>query len=177
MSEFTVTVLRFALFGLLWLFVFLIAGVLRQDLFGPRVPRNRSARRKGRAAAESPVAAAMSGGSRASAPVQSGAPPAGGGYTASPTLVLTSGAQAGMSLMLGTGQLTIGRAEDCGLIIDDDYASSHHARVYPQAGSWVLEDTNSTNGTYVNGARLTAPVRLGPGSRFTIGSTTMELRA
>ncbi|WP_029089808.1 FHA domain-containing protein FhaB/FipA [Brevibacterium album] len=174
MSEFTVTVLRFALFGLLWLFVFLIAGVLRQDLFGPRVPRNRSARRKGRAAAEAPVAAAVSAGSQQ--------PPGGyaapsGGHRPAPTLVLTSGAQAGMSLMLGTGQLTIGRAEDCGLIIDDDYASSRHARVYPQAGSWVLEDTNSTNGTYVHGSRITGPVRLDPGSRFTIGSTTMELRA
>ena len=36
MSEFTVMVLRFAFFALLWIFVFLVAGVLRQDLFGPR---------------------------------------------------------------------------------------------------------------------------------------------
>ena len=173
MSEFTVTVLRFALFGLLWLFVFLIAGVLRQDLFGPRVARNRGARRRGRAAAEAPVAASMGAGSQPAAS-GSGTQPA---YGASPTLVVTSGRQSGFSLLLSAGQLTIGRADDCGFVIEDDFASSHHARIYPQAGAWVVEDTGSTNGTFVGSARLTQPTRIEPGMPITIGHTTMELRA
>lgn len=168
MSEFTVTVLRFALFGLLWLFVFLIAGVLRQDLFGPRVARNRRDRRRGRAAAEAPVAAGM--GAASPAPQQSA-------FGSSPTLVVTSGRQSGFSLLLSAGQLTIGRAEDCGFVIEDDFASSHHARIYPQAGAWVVEDTGSTNGTFVGSARLTQPTRIEPGMPITIGHTTMELRA
>ena len=170
MSEFTVTVLRFALFGLLWLFVFLVAGVLRQDLFGPRVARNRGARRRGRAAAEAPVAAQTGAGSQ---PASSGQ----AAYGSSPTLVVTSGRQSGFSLLLSAGQLTIGRAEDCGFVIEDDFASSHHARIYPQAGAWVVEDTGSTNGTYVGNARLTQPTRITPGMPITIGHTTMELRA
>lgn len=167
MSEFTVTVLRFALFALLWLFVFLIAGVLRQDLFGPRVARNRRDRRRGRAAAEAPVAAGMDG---PSAPQQSD-------FGSSPTLVVTSGRQSGFSLLLSAGQLTIGRADDCGFVIEDDFASSHHARIYPQAGAWVVEDTGSTNGTYMGSTRLTQPTRIEPGLPITIGHTTMELRA
>lgn len=168
MSEFTVTVLRFALFGLLWLFVFLIAGVLRQDLFGPRVARNRRDRRRGRAAAEAPVASRMGAGSQA--PQQSA-------FGSSPTLVVTSGRQSGFSLLMSAGQLTIGRADDCGFVIEDDFASSHHARIYPQAGAWVVEDTGSTNGTFVGSARLTQPTRIEPGMPITIGHTTMELRA
>ncbi|MFC5426089.1 FHA domain-containing protein, partial [Brevibacterium otitidis] len=56
MSEFTVLVLRLAFFVLLWLFVFLIAGVLRQDLFGPRRSRNRAAKR-GRRGGSAPAPA------------------------------------------------------------------------------------------------------------------------
>nr|WP_232483112.1 FHA domain-containing protein [Brevibacterium yomogidense] len=160
--------MRFALFGLLWLFVFLIAGVLRQDLFGPRVARNRRDRRRGRAAAEAPVAAGM--GAASPTPQQSA-------FGSSPTLVVTSGRQSGFSLLLSAGQLTIGRADDCGFVIEDDFASSHHARIYPQAGAWVVEDTGSTNGTFVGSARLSQPTRIEPGMPITIGHTTMELRA
>lgn len=167
MSEFTVTVLRFALFALLWLFVFLIAGVLRQDLFGPRVARNRRDRRRGRAASEAPAAAAH--GSPHSQEQSA--------FSSSPTLVVTSGRQSGFSLLMSAGQLTIGRADDCGFVIEDDFASSHHARIYPQAGAWVVEDAGSTNGTYVGSTRLTQPTRIEPGMPITIGHTTMELRA
>lgn len=167
MSEFTVTVLRFALFALLWLFVFLIAGVLRQDLFGPRVARSRRDRRRGRASVEAPASALRD---TPQAQQQSA-------FGSSPTLVVTSGRQSGFSLLMSAGQLTIGRADDCGFVIEDDFASSHHARIYPQAGAWVVEDTGSTNGTYVGSARLTQPTRIEPGMPITIGHTTMELRA
>jgi pSer/pThr/pTyr-binding forkhead associated (FHA) protein len=90
---------------------------------------------------------------------------------------VTSGRQSGFSLLLSAGQLTIGRADDCGFVIEDDFASSHHARIYPQAGAWVVEDTGSTNGTFVGSARLTQPTRIEPGMPITIGHTTMELRA
>lgn len=54
---------------------------------------------------------------------------------------------------------------------DDDFASAHHARLTPQRDGIWLEDTGSTNGTFVNGARLTRPRRLEPGDVIRIGQS------
>lgn len=74
------------------------------------------------------------------------------------------------------GQLQIGRADACQIQISDTYASQFHARIYGQNGSWYVEDLGSTNGTYVNQRRITAPVEVKAGDRVRVGKTTLELR-
>jgi len=80
----------------------------------------------------------------------------------------------GATFAIGT-EITIGRAANCTIMIPDDtYVSQLHARIFRTAdGAWV-EDLGSTNGSYLNGARVTAAQQLGPGDRLQIGSTIME---
>jgi hypothetical protein len=73
--------------------------------------------------------------------------------------------------------VTIGRAPECELRIDDDtYVSQQHARVFGKGGSWYVEDLGSTNGTYVNEQRLAAPAMVSGGDRIRVGTTVLELR-
>src|SRR6185436_11970445 len=58
---------------------------------------------------------------------------------------------------VGVG-LTIGRAPDNAVIIDNPAVSGHHARVFSESGAVILEDLNSTNGTFVNGQHTTRRV-------------------
>jgi pSer/pThr/pTyr-binding forkhead associated (FHA) protein len=58
---------------------------------------------------------------------------------------------------VGVG-LTIGRAPDNAVIIDNPAVSGHHARVFSEGGAMILEDLNSTNGTFVNGQHITRRV-------------------
>ena len=64
------------------------------------------------------------------------------------------------------------------VVLDDEFVSSHHARVYtdPATGKWAVEDLGSTNGTVVNQQRLNAPMILGTRIPVRIGATTFELR-
>ena len=91
-------------------------------------------------------------------------------------LIITEGAQAGAMMQLGDHPITIGRANDIEVSLQDDYASGRHARLFPQGSRWFLEDLNSTNGTYVNGERLTRATPIEPGDEFRVGGTTMQLR-
>jgi len=79
-------------------------------------------------------------------------------------------------LVYALGQeITIGRAGTCTIgMPDDTFVSQLHARVYREAGSTMIEDLGSTNGTYLNGKRLTAAERITTGDRVQIGSTVFE---
>jgi pSer/pThr/pTyr-binding forkhead associated (FHA) protein len=81
----------------------------------------------------------------------------------------------GKTLDLGP-ELTIGRAEKCGLVLDDTYVSQMHARIFSRGDSYVVEDLGSTNGTYLNRRRITAPAELQRGDQVKIGKTVLELR-
>jgi hypothetical protein len=83
------------------------------------------------------------------------------------------GLSSGEAFGIGPG-LVIGRALACEVTIEDSYASGRHARLYDRDGHVYIEDLNSTNGTYVNGARLSAQQLLRPGDTVRIGDT--ELR-
>ncbi|HZD59580.1 MAG TPA: FHA domain-containing protein [Anaerolineae bacterium] len=72
------------------------------------------------------------------------------------------------------GQVLIGRAPDCDIILEDTFASSRHARVYSDDSACWLEDLGSTNGTTVKGERIKGSVRLSKGSQFTIGHTVFQ---
>ena len=61
-------------------------------------------------------------------------------------------------------------------MLNDDYASSHHARLLPRGGEWFLEDLDSRNGTFLNGQRVEQPEKLQPGMEIRIGRTTLRLQ-
>jgi hypothetical protein len=81
----------------------------------------------------------------------------------------------GADLVLNSAPLTVGRGEQNDIQLDgDEFASAGHARFEPRRdGVWVA-DTGSTNGTYVNGTRLTRPRKLAPGDVVRIGETDLR---
>ncbi len=72
--------------------------------------------------------------------------------------------------------MTIGRARDNDLVLEDARVSRHHARLQARSGSLVLTDLGSTNGTLVNGGRVHEVV-LGDGDRIEIGDSVLVIEA
>jgi hypothetical protein len=73
-------------------------------------------------------------------------------------------------------ELTVGRAAGCQVALPDDtYVSQLHARVFARGGQVYVEDLGSTNGTYVNGHRVTAPTPMHKGDSLQVGSTVLEV--
>ena len=93
-------------------------------------------------------------------------------------LVIIDGPHAGATFPLDQGNITLGRSTHNTIVLDDEYVSGHHARVYqdPQSGQWVVEDLGSTNGTYINESRMPGRAVLRPRVPVRIGATTFELR-
>jgi hypothetical protein len=189
-SELTLLVLRFGFLLLLWLFVFGIVYALRTDLFGQRVRKLPEAQ-----AAASPFAAAApaAAGPVGAAPVTvptmqpppasnlpSGANAATGRAKATVLtanrLVITSGPRQGTELALGRDPVTIGRSSESGLVIRDDYTSTHHARLLLWNDEWMIQDLDSTNGTFLDGKRVTVPTQIPLDTPIKIGTTSFELR-
>jgi hypothetical protein len=74
-----------------------------------------------------------------------------------------------------TDEMTLGRANGCRIALPGDtYASNLHARVYLADGLAFVEDLGSTNGTFVNGARISGPTAVRTGDRIQVGSTVLE---
>ena len=71
--------------------------------------------------------------------------------------------------------VVIGRSDEADVQIDDAYASEFHVRIINQTGTLALHDLGSTNGTYVNGRRVTAPLDLNKGDAVQIGKTVLEV--
>ena len=159
MSTLTLLLIRLAFLAILWLFVIAAVGVVRTDMFGAS-RSSRKARRQLKAAAR---------------PAR---PPRGGRNNRGEPhrLLVTSGALAGTSLGLTDQQITVGRANDATLVLNDDYASSRHARLFPQDGQWIVEDLGSTNGTYIDRQKVTQPTPVPIGVPIRIGKTVLELR-
>ncbi len=158
MNALTLTLIRLAFLAVLWLFVIAAVGVVRTDLFGGPAAAARKQRRPPRSRpAKSPRS------QRA-------------GRGEPQRLLVTAGPLAGTSLGLTEQQITIGRANDATLVLNDDYASSRHARLFPQDGQWIVEDLGSTNGTYLDRQKVTQPTPVPAGVPIRIGKTVLELR-
>jgi pSer/pThr/pTyr-binding forkhead associated (FHA) protein len=99
-----------------------------------------------------------------------------GGGKAPRSLVVLDEQGAKVETIQLNGTLQVGRAEACQIRLPDTYASSFHARIYSRDGSWHIEDLGSTNGTYLNQRRITAPAELRAGDKVKIGKTTLDLR-
>ncbi|WP_435737794.1 FHA domain-containing protein [Cellulosimicrobium sp. PMB13] len=167
MTDLTFTLLRLGYLVLLWVFVLSAIGVLRRDLYGTKITPRRG---KKPDAGARPAPSASAGAPAAPEPARPSAP-------AGPSrLVVTAGPLRGTTVPLTTSSILIGRAPSCTLVLDDDYSSSRHARIFPQHGSWFVEDLGSTNGTYVDDQRITQVMPLGPGTRVRIGQSVVELQ-
>lgn len=171
MGELTLLLLRLGFLVLLWVFVFAIVYALRSDLFGQRARRLPAQQ----AAAFPAAASAASAPAPITEPTAHRAPPQAGATTAK-RLVITSGPREGVEIDLPAEQLTIGRSGESGLVIRDDYTSTHHARLMLWNDQWVVQDLDSTNGTFLDGARVTVPTPVPLGTPVTIGTTSFELR-
>jgi len=90
---------------------------------------------------------------------------------------LHSQSQAAQMLRLDQGLLTIGRGQDCGLVLQDTKASRHHAELRRYGDQWLILDLGSTNGTFVGGTRLQPNEAhpLPPGTPVQIGNTRLVL--
>ncbi|MBT2506645.1 MULTISPECIES: FHA domain-containing protein FhaB/FipA [Streptomyces] len=168
MSELTLTVMRLGFLAVLWLFVIVAVQVIRSDLFGTRVTQ-RGSRRTASADARPPQTGRQQ---------QAAAPPQQRQRRGAPTkLVVSEGTLTGTTVALQGQTITLGRAHDSTIVLDDDYASSRHARIYPDRdGQWIVEDLGSTNGTYLDRTRLTTPTPIPLGAPIRIGKTVIELR-
>lgn len=91
-------------------------------------------------------------------------------------IVFRGDAKKGKSVRLRPSGHTIGRSPDADVVIDDPYASEFHARVESQDGDTLVHDLGSTNGTYVNGRRISVPTPAGRGDTVQIGKTILEVR-
>jgi pSer/pThr/pTyr-binding forkhead associated (FHA) protein len=69
------------------------------------------------------------------------------------------------------GEIVLGRGENAEIRLEDPFASSRHARIYRQGNVMVVEDLDSTNGTYLNEELLETPRPLHPGDRLRIGES------
>ena len=193
MSELTLTLMRLGLLVMLWLFVFAVVSVLRSDLFGTRVSRRtarRTASQRGAVPAGSPAVtgyAAPAAPSPAAPAAPAARPPASGraqsraGASASPSrgiptsVAVTDGRLAGTVIPLTPAGILVGRNPECSLVLDDDYASGRHLRLFLRDGAWWAEDLGSTNGTFLDAAKLTTAQQVGVGSVLRIGRTVLEL--
>lgn len=159
MSEIALTVIKVVYLALLWLFILSAVSVIRSDLFGRTVT-----------ASDQPQPQEL----------ESPPPPARRAkrHRGEPRVFMISqGNQAGLSADLASGVVMIGRGADCQLILDDDYVSTRHARVVSTPNGIYVEDLGSTNGTYVNGQRITAPTTITFADTVRIGKTILKLES
>lgn len=155
MSELAFTLARIGFLVLLWVFVLLTIRALRRDVADTATPG--AQRRPTRPSAPAPPRAQSHrrGASR---------------------LIITEGPLAGSTVPLSPTSISIGRSPSCTLVLEDSYASSRHARIFPKDGTWWLEDLGSTNGTTLAGHPVHGTVELPMGVPVRIGQTTLELR-
>ena len=91
------------------------------------------------------------------------------------SLVIHEGAGAGSEHPVD-GELILGREQaSADLVIPDPGVSRRHARILPQNGTVIVEDLGSSNGTYVNGERISGPVELGAGDEVQLGDTILGI--
>jgi pSer/pThr/pTyr-binding forkhead associated (FHA) protein len=146
-SALVVALVKYGLLALLWVFVLVTVRTIRVDLWGR--PAERAAKPK------------------------KTKPHKGSAHK----ILVTEGPLKGTELSLSGAPVTLGRGNDCTLVLGDDYASTHHARLVLDGGAWQLEDLGSTNGTYLGRSKVTRPTAVPLGTPIRIGKTTLELRS
>lgn len=171
MSQLSITLLRLGFLVLLWALVLSAIAVLRADLYGTRVTARGRGRQSRRDDARAEKTATPS---RAATGIKTGSIST--REPAAAHVAVTAGPLKGTTIPLGSAPVLVGRASTCTLVIDDDYCSAKHCRIYPEGDRWMVEDLGSTNGTYLGNQRVTDPVPFRQGDVIRIGATALELR-
>ena len=154
MPESVLTILKFCLLALLYLFLFRVVRVVVLEMRAPApTPID----------AVPPPAAARA----ARAPSTRGRGP-------TRLRIVDPVARRGETFPL-TEELTVGRGGGCGIVLGDDtFVSQVHARMYRRDGDVYVEDLGSRNGTFVNGEPIGSATRLRRGDQVQFGSTVAE---
>ena len=90
-------------------------------------------------------------------------------------VIVRSDGQVGTKITVNDSAV-LGRSPDADVLLDDPYASMFHLRLTIDGDTMVLADLGTTNGTYVNGRRITSPVTLNAGDSVQVGKTIMEVK-
>jgi pSer/pThr/pTyr-binding forkhead associated (FHA) protein len=161
-SELALFLVRIGFVAVLWIFILSLLSVIRADLYGRRVI-SRIAKKN---------APSLAAGSVNELGLVEG-------DSFEPTqIAIITGRNAGSSLPIdGKKEILIGRAASSDLVIGDEFASSMHAKLVLVGEDWVLQDLNSTNGTFLDGKKVTTPATMRAGMNIRIGTTNFELRA
>lgn len=162
MSELALFLVRIGFVAVLWIFVLSLLSVIRADLYGRRVISRLAKQSSPQLAKAAPMAELG---------IEDG-------DTYEPTHIqMLTGRSAGSKIDLGEKkEILIGRNPGSDLMISDEFASNMHAKLVLVGDEWVLQDLNSTNGTYLDGKKVTTPVTMRAGATIRIGTTTFDLR-
>lgn len=168
MSEAQLNILNYALLALLYLFFARVLWAVWSEVRGPRL---------GVQAPQGHARDATTPAARPAAPVRQAKPSKGlraKRGTPNRLVVLEPKVRKGSAYPIA-GEITLGRAPSCAIgLPDDTFASQLHTRVFLHDAAVWVEDLGSTNGTHVNGRRISAPTQLASGDRVQIGSTIFE---
>jgi pSer/pThr/pTyr-binding forkhead associated (FHA) protein len=166
------TLLKFCLLALIYLFFLRVLRAVWAEI----KPSNAQQANRGPVGPPTTVPARAPAGTAAPTASPSGGRRRGRNRDPGPAqlVVVEPPALAGRSFPV-TDQVTIGRAANCQICVDDTFVSQLHARVYPYDGQVVIEDLGSTNGTFLNRNRLSGALAMNRGDRVQIGNTVLEL--
>ena len=151
MPESLLTILKFFILALLYLFFFRVLRAVWTEVTGPKpvdapARRSRRERRPPRARSREPR-----------------------------LVVVEPDDQRGRAFELAE-EMTLGRAAGCQIVLDDTYVSQLHTRIFRRDGQLMVEDLGSTNGTYLNNRKVAGPMMMGRGDKLRVGKTVMELQ-
>jgi pSer/pThr/pTyr-binding forkhead associated (FHA) protein len=166
MSELALFLVRIGFVAVLWIFILSLLSVIRADLYGRRVI-SKIARQNAPKLASAGIA-----GSVASLGIEDA-------NVFEPTQIsVLTGRTAGTAVQIdGKRELLIGRSTGCDMVLSDEFASNTHAKLVLVGEDWVLQDLSSTNGTFLEGKKVTTPQTIRAGMTIRIGTTNFELRA
>jgi pSer/pThr/pTyr-binding forkhead associated (FHA) protein len=149
------TVLKFGLLLLLYLFLGRTVRAVVVDLYGPR--RKRGPRRPAAASAPEPEARRSRRNPK--------------------EIVIHPLTGAPQVVPLTSSRMVLGRASEADVLVDDLYVSDEHAEILPDdGGGWSVRDLGSTNGTFLNGVKVARPTPLAAGDQLRLGKTRIEVR-
>ena len=151
MPQLALTILKYLFLSLIFLFLARAVRAMYLEINGPRTPRT-------------PGAPTQATATRTNAK---------GAKTPDKLVVVSAGATRAYDL---GDELIMGRSAKCHVVINDTYASQVHSRVFRRNGQFFIEDMGSTNGTYLNNAKVMVPTPVSRGDRARIGRTEMEFR-
>ena len=147
------TVLKLVLLVLLYVFLLRVTRVIAADLFGLGRPSRRTQR-----------------------PAVTTAPPTRKVRRHPRELVVHPPNGESVEVAMNGATITLGRSNTASIRVDDVYVSDEHTQIVSTEDGWMVRDLGSTNGTFLNGAKVTQPTPLAHGDHLRLGKTRVEVK-